>query len=404
MFAGEFLCIFAFWTISCIEKIRQRAKKHPADKPLLSSSHIEEEDVPTATLHGSINDEETKIVNYEEEHDEASQTLLASQGNNFTSYSSTTNEPVDTTTVAAVPVIPSKPPAVPEKPDAPFILFALPAICDLSATTLQNVGLIYTSVSVFQMLRGTVVILNGILSMVFLKNRLYPHNFLGLMLIATGIAIVGLSSVLNANPNDLSMRNPLLGNICVLLGQGLAASQYIAEEFILSRYKAKPLQVVGYEGYFGLCMTTILMFILYWIPWYDYNSLESFPYALAQCFNSERLLLITLASIVSISFFNFFGISITQRLTSTARSTIDASRTVIIWIISLSFGWESFKWLQLLGFIVLISGSFTYNSVIINSIIPIPWYTKWYQKNRAEWMKRRKEKEMAKLAQRQKST
>lgn len=38
-----------------------------------------------------------------------------------------------------------------------FLLFWLPALCDLTATTLMNVGLIYTPVSIYQMTRGALV-------------------------------------------------------------------------------------------------------------------------------------------------------------------------------------------------------------------------------------------------------
>jgi hypothetical protein len=43
---------------------------------------------------------------------------------------------------------------------APFV-FALPTLCDAASTTLMNIGLYYTSASVYQMLRGTVVFFAG---------------------------------------------------------------------------------------------------------------------------------------------------------------------------------------------------------------------------------------------------
>ena len=45
---------------------------------------------------------------------------------------------------------------------AVFVL-ALPTLCDAASTMLMNVGLYYTSASVFQMLRGTVVLFAGVL-------------------------------------------------------------------------------------------------------------------------------------------------------------------------------------------------------------------------------------------------
>src|SRR5690349_15118621 len=52
------------------------------------------------------------------------------------------------------------------------LLFAIPAMCDLGGTTLMNVGLFYTDASVYQMLRGILVVFNGILAVIFLKQRL----------------------------------------------------------------------------------------------------------------------------------------------------------------------------------------------------------------------------------------
>ncbi len=53
---------------------------------------------------------------------------------------------------------------IPSKPKAPtayhvrrLLAFAVPTLCDATATTLLNVGLFYTYASTYQMLRGTLV-------------------------------------------------------------------------------------------------------------------------------------------------------------------------------------------------------------------------------------------------------
>lgn len=59
------------------------------------------------------------------------------------------------------------------------ILFLLPTLCDLTATTLMNVGLLHISASIYQMLRGSVVLFTGIFSTLFLgiKHPLYRWYF-----------------------------------------------------------------------------------------------------------------------------------------------------------------------------------------------------------------------------------
>ena len=62
--------------------------------------------------------------------------------------------------------------------------------------------------------------------------------------------------------------------------------------------------------------------------------------------------------------FNFFGLSVTRTVSATSRSTIDTCRTLFIWIVSLFLGWETFKWLQVLGFLLLVYGTFLFNGLV----------------------------------------
>ena len=50
--------------------------------------------------------------------------------------------------------------------------------------------------STFQMLRGTLVLFAGLLTIVLLKRRLHTHHWLGMALIVAGAALVGASSVI----------------------------------------------------------------------------------------------------------------------------------------------------------------------------------------------------------------
>jgi len=95
---------------------------------------------------------------------------------------------------------------------------------------------------------------------------------------------------------------------------------------------------------------------------------DSLPIAIEQIKASRPLLIATLGSIFSIAFFNFFGITLTKRLSGASRATIDACRTLFVWMYSLHVGWEekgamkiSF---QVLGFLVLISGTSMFNGII----------------------------------------
>ena len=74
--------------------------------------------------------------------------------------------------------------------------------------------------------------------------------------------------------------------------------------------------------------------------------------------------LVTLTNQTQNSGFNFFGLSVTRTVSATARSTIDTCRTLFIWIVSLFLGWETFKWLQVVGFGLLVYGTFLFNGLV----------------------------------------
>merc|ERR1719271_1008835 len=69
-------------------------------------------------------------------------------------------------------------------------------------------------------------------------------------------------------------------------------------------------------------------------------------------------------SMLSISFFNWSGVTVTQRASAVARSTIDVSRTALIWVVELALLWNTFSWMQLVGFVVLIIGTLIYNEAL----------------------------------------
>ena len=59
-----------------------------------------------------------------------------------------------------------------------------------------------------------------------------------------------------------------------------------------------------------------------------------------------RLQWTTATTVISIAFFNFFGVSVTKSLSGAARASIDACRTLLIWLFALRMGWERFHMLQ----------------------------------------------------------
>ena len=73
-----------------------------------------------------------------------------------------------------------------------LFLLALPSTCDIMGTTLVNVGLIMVPASIYQMVRGFLVVFVGLFSVIFLKRRLTLSQWVGLFLVVLGVSLVGI--------------------------------------------------------------------------------------------------------------------------------------------------------------------------------------------------------------------
>ena len=74
-----------------------------------------------------------------------------------------------------------------------LFLLALPSSCDIMGTTLVNVGLIMVPASIYQMVRGFLVVFVGLFSVIFLKRKLTMSQWGGLFLVVLGVSLVGMS-------------------------------------------------------------------------------------------------------------------------------------------------------------------------------------------------------------------
>ncbi|KAL5265614.1 hypothetical protein ACHWQZ_G006361 [Mnemiopsis leidyi] len=269
-------------------------------------------------------------------------------------------------------------------------IFVVPTICDLIGTTLSGIGLLYVPASVWQMLRGAIIIFAGILSVIFLKRKMYATNWIGMGVVMAGLATVGLSSVLsdkNGSTSDdgVSHGEMILGIVLILLAQLVSASQMIVEEIFIKKHNVPPIQVVGMEGCFGvLFMSLLVLPVCYFIPGDGpHDSYENSLDAISQMWNNPAILGFGLAYLFSIAFYNYFGLSVTKSLSAVHRTLIDACRTMLVWAIDLlihycivsSYG-EAFDmtygFVQIGGFVLLMLGTLLYNEIIYIKCIASP--------------------------------
>ncbi|XP_060532891.1 solute carrier family 35 member F6-like [Cylas formicarius] len=251
-----------------------------------------------------------------------------------------------------------------------FILF-IPAMCDMTATSVMYIGLNLTYLSSFQMFRGSVIIFVGLLSVAFLDRTLKKREWSGIILIIIGLVVVGLADFISKDNSDSyhNSNDIITGDMLIVIAQIIQAVQMVVEEKFVSGLDIPPLQAVGWEGLFGFTTLALLQ-----IPFYFIRAgppvtqsigdrLEDPIDAFVQIGHSWRLAFAICGTVVSIAFFNFAGISVTKEMSATTRMVLDSVRTIFVWAFSLAFFDQTFHWLHLLGFLFLIAGMCLYNGI-----------------------------------------
>jgi len=257
---------------------------------------------------------------------------------------------------------------------SPFLLL-LPACCDMTATSLMYIGLNFTYASSFQMLRGAVIVFTALLSVAFLRRFIIAKAWLGIAFVICGLATVGISDVVFNSTTEYGPNMIITGDLIIVAAQIITAVQMVVEEKFVNKKDIHPLQAVGYEGLFGATILGLLLIPMYYIPapGFSTNSrgvLEDALDGLYQMGHNSTLALAQIGSIFSIAFFNFFGLSVTKEFSATTRMVMDSVRTVVIWAVSLGVQWQTFSYLQVIGFVLLLLGTAIYNNLIKIPCLP----------------------------------
>lgn len=161
-----------------------------------------------------------------------------------------------------------------------ILMLALPSVCDICGTTLMNVGLLLVAASIYQMTRGALVLFVGLFSVLFLRRKLHLFQWLSLLGVVMGVAVVGLSGVIwpdqkassaagagdggaEAEEERTSAVLALIGFLLIAGAQIFTATQFVLEEWILERFSIEPIKMVGWEGIFGFLVTVLGMTVLH---------------------------------------------------------------------------------------------------------------------------------------------
>lgn len=227
------------------------------------------------------------------------------------------------------------------------------------------VGLLFTNASSYQMLRGAVIIFVALFSIIFLNRRLCLREWCGIFLLCTGLLIVGIGDMMTVTTSSTqTMEEILLGDVLIILAQIAIAAQMVYEEKYVSKFNIPPMKAVGYEGIFGLLTLSVLLVPLYYIEVRS-ERMEDVHDAVVQMSNNLLIAVALGGTIFAIAFYNSSGLSLTKEISATTRMVLDSIRTMVVWAFALIVQWQEFQYIELIGFVALLFGTFIYNNIIV---------------------------------------
>jgi len=270
-----------------------------------------------------------------------------------------------------------------------FWLLIIPAIFDLVGTALGKMGLMFVTVSLYQLVRCSVIIIVALLKVFVLKHKLSSYMWAGVFINLAAMCVISSTSFFPSTPvgganvtapaggeggHGTENKDPRIGILFILASCAVQGAQYVFEEQVMEADGAHPLVVVGMEGFWG----TILMFFFvfpwaYILPGKDTGDcFENLWDSWIMIQNSTAVQLILFGFFATVALYNIFAIMVTHVLDSVWHAILDNFRPISVWgtdlfifyvIAAPGYGepWTNLSYIQLVGMFVLFFGTAVYN-------------------------------------------
>ena len=114
-------------------------------------------------------------------------------------------------------------------------ILIIPSLCDLFCTLLLLVAQLYITASLWQMMRGSIIIITALLKRYALGHRLKMHMWLGVGFITAAMILVASTSFVGPSADAGNSKDPRVGIMLVLVGciaQGVQCEYRLSLEYV----------------------------------------------------------------------------------------------------------------------------------------------------------------------------
>jgi hypothetical protein len=273
-------------------------------------------------------------------------------------------------------------PATESRRPIPWKLYfsaAIPALCDLTATSLVNIQLLYLRASVWQMLRGSSTIFSSLFCAFVLRRPHFPFMWWSVAGVVVALGIVGLAAVFDtgAGRAGVSQGKTILAIGLTVVAQVVQAAELVIEDFILHDMAAHPLQLLGLKGFWGfVACSCVCLPAVQFLPGTEGNGIhEDVVDTFRMLGNSAMILLFAILYAFFILGYNIGGMLVINVFSAVHRTILEGLRTLCIWIAQIiihyasgveRYGeqWTRWCFMQMSGFLLLFTSMLMYNKIV----------------------------------------
>ncbi|KAL0238942.1 hypothetical protein PCE1_004633 [Barthelona sp. PCE] len=300
----------------------------------------------------------------------------------------------------------------------------LPSLFDLIASAVSSFGLALIDASIYQLLAGSLqIIATTTLNSLFYGIKIFRHTA-----IAIAMAIMGLLFIfLNLAIEQPSMTSSFIGTTAVAFAAFMWSCQFSSEQKVLNemekeystlfrnkceeegiqleeslvqrcieQFDVPTSQIVAFEGIYGAILSIFIVLpILQFIPGGNYGKVENSLVTIKMIKNSLPLVVLLVANLIIIAFYNSAGQNISKIASTSVRTIIENLRCVTVFVFSAAlyfvypqFGEKltKYTYIRVIGFVLMITASF-----VFKGHIRIPGL--YYEEDEAEKAKKKEEEQ-----------
>ena len=283
------------------------------------------------------------------------------------------------------------------------ILFIfVPSFCDLFASVLSNISVLYLDVSVVLMLRGSTVLFTGLISRFYLKRDVFGYQWIAIAIVLFALMLVSVAAVMSHQQSGKARKKVKTGigftiaGIAIKVGSKLLQSiRLLIEEDLTHVQQIPSVLLVGLEGVWSLILCgTVFLPMVNALPGPEGNGIhEDFVDSCVMLISNKWISLLFGFHILLMVALTVSSMIVTETTNAVFRTLFDLTRIIFVWLLQITlhysmkgtslethFGkigevWTPWSYMQLVGFGLLIVGMFVYAKLIR---IPCLWYPPEY--------------------------